>query len=809
MVEEDKSPIKEFLSKRKQQLHNQKEIQNRIEKNQKQKAEMAMYAGASKSLEDINITMGLDIITARNYELTSLMGLDCRPELKSLNLHYNYLVSFKYLQTQPQLEEIHIPMNTICSFYGFSFQPRLKWVNLNGNPIVRHGLYRIMCLLAGNLNIKTIGKKLVQIKEKRLAESYLALYPQAKEAIRAGWLIDLENHPRCELIEGSKGKSFDNVINEFQARDLDDSEDIKQSEQFKKLISGDYAYKLETFEEFIDSKVNKIKKASSGKKKKTGGKDTKIQSLKKKIEKLNLDLKQLRAFNQQQMQLQEQMKADLEISLRERLREELSKELIENGVISKASSKPPDEAQDSNLETPIKGGSSLQDSEVETPQKRLNSALSVEDIVYFDIIQLRSFTYVYHDGLTSTEKRCNKVRLQFSVDAIIVVTQDDLAECEILYSDILKNGFFLGDSGLARIRISLVSGDSIDLFSKEAGLARSAFKALHMFIEAHKQSIKPLISPNATPLQPGSVIKSFSNQNINQQSPNSGELSNEIEFSENNSSEDLAFKLQQQSSQELNNQDTTQNESENERRALPDIPQITNIEDTVEENIQEIVEENVQDLVLSDNSVESNIELLESQENVNLTNETLEHNASTLQKEIEEGALQDEQTIELGESKTTLSIEEEQLQDQKLIDEYQSEIQKDREDSELYEEQFVEENSYTQLNDSKIEAPILRNRNHVPEPNTSTYESPSLRSGEDTEAMQLAKEERERREKEMRELFEAFQKLALEYGKEKASEWLKLELSKLSPQEQTRKELEILERFHLVKQAKKLFERGA
>eukprot|EP00818_Percolomonas_sp_WS_P003082 CAMPEP_0117443308 /NCGR_PEP_ID=MMETSP0759-20121206/4625_1 /TAXON_ID=63605 /ORGANISM="Percolomonas cosmopolitus, Strain WS" /LENGTH=880 /DNA_ID=CAMNT_0005235273 /DNA_START=44 /DNA_END=2686 /DNA_ORIENTATION=- len=859
LKDEQHSPIKDFLSKRKQQLNNQKQIQNRLENAQKQKTEMILYAGQSKSLGDINVTMGLDIVTARNYELTSMKGLLMRPDLKSLNLHHNYLVSFKCLDEQPQMEEFHVPMNTICSFYGFSYQPKLKWVNLNGNPIVKHGLYRIMCLIVGNLNIKMIGKKPVMFREKQAAEMYLSLFPLARDAIRAGWLIDLDQHPATSNENTSESApTFESIAHAFHSVDMDDAMQVKHTDQFQKLIHGDFVkFKLEYFEKWLQKKLElqnkkKGKRGTKGKGKNgLAAKDQKIKLLKKRIEKLKRDLKQQRSFSQQQIQLQSEM--------RERIKEEIRAESNDDSSDAVSNDIPRIE---------------VEPAENSSHKSHLNqdTTLTMDDIVYFDVLQCHSFAYVInpHDG---HEKRCNKVKLQLSADSCIIITQNDILEHEILYSEIQKNTFYLGDTGLSRLHISLTNGDTVDLFSRNLELAKSAFKALHMFIEAHKHSITRVVTPSTTPVsgkRGSSAVKqawsdeamedlvqngpaSEQNGTAHQQiggvftaadavegsyyfnTPDSSKRQLNFDEIDLEDEGDVGFEQQdpiELASSSYDNVDESAIVEEEERDEDEEgeamlLATVAAGEGTLDEEASPTLltateMEGADQKPVDEEEMQPGQEgdLLEPQEETSLdaviTREAVETENLTEEAQIEESPAVAEETLidgeEIPEETTSPEFPQEDEGSQNLA-RYEEEDRRlqdgdvlgaDHEDESLLAPNEAGADDGSRKPPKPIQAPLLHKENEKAPKIESKIQLKPVE--EESEEERRAREERER---EMKALLDAFQRRAQEYGREAASEWLKEELARLSPPERIRKELEVLERFHLVSEAKKLFERGA
>jgi hypothetical protein len=164
-----------------------------------------------------------------------------------LYVHNNFLVSFHHLGSQPNLEVLYAANNCIASFYGMPSLPKLQVVNLEGNPIIKHPRYRIMCLIAAGPHIKKIDNETVSYKEREFSKLQIATNPLVVDAIRAGWLMDLE--PKSS-------NDFKRIIKDLEMVDWDDRESVRSSGVYQQLL-GTPTLIPELLEKFEPKKVMK------------------------------------------------------------------------------------------------------------------------------------------------------------------------------------------------------------------------------------------------------------------------------------------------------------------------------------------------------------------------------------------------------------------------------------------------------------------------------------------------------------------------------------------------------------------------
>ena len=129
------------------------------------------------------------------------------------------------------LEFIHATDNCIASFYCMEQQPKLKNIDLSGNPISKHPHYRLMCIMCAGTQLKMIDNEAVKFNEREFAKKFIMRYPQALEALRAGWLLDMKVRTEEE---------FNQVIQRMQSVDMDDRKLIRDSEVYQDLSAGNF-----------------------------------------------------------------------------------------------------------------------------------------------------------------------------------------------------------------------------------------------------------------------------------------------------------------------------------------------------------------------------------------------------------------------------------------------------------------------------------------------------------------------------------------------------------------------------------------
>jgi hypothetical protein len=130
------------------------------------------------------------------------------------------------LGSQPNLEVLYAANNCIATFYKLETQPKLQVVNLEGNPITKHARYRIMLLIAAGTQIKKIDNETVGYKEREFAKLQIATNPLIVDAIRAGWLMDLESKTTND---------FKKIIDDLEMINWDDREAVRNSQAFVHL----------------------------------------------------------------------------------------------------------------------------------------------------------------------------------------------------------------------------------------------------------------------------------------------------------------------------------------------------------------------------------------------------------------------------------------------------------------------------------------------------------------------------------------------------------------------------------------------